>query len=155
MRAELTGYELNGTFSADVVPKGVNVITAKWVFTWKTDSGGLITKAKARLVARGFGQRHGVDFFETFAATPSVSSIKVAIVTAVQNGWPLFHLDVEQAFVRAPLDFDVYMKLPSGCGSKTGQVMRLDRALYGVKQAGRQWASHLSKTMMDEHDMAM
>ena len=62
MRAELTGHELNGTFSADVVPKGVNVITVKWVFTWKTDSGGLITKAKARLVARGFGQRHGFDF---------------------------------------------------------------------------------------------
>ena len=60
------------------------------------------------------------------------------IATAVQNEWPLFHLDVEQAFVRAPLDFDVYMKRPSGCGSKTGQVVRLDRALYGVKQAGRQ-----------------
>ena len=86
MRAELTGHGLNGTFSADVVPKGVNAIMAKWVFTWKTDSGGLITKAKARLVARGFGQRHGVDFFETFAPTPSVSSIKVAIATAVQNG---------------------------------------------------------------------
>ena len=97
LRAEFTGYELNGPFSADVVPEGVNVITAKWVSTWKTDSGGLITKAKTRLVARGFGQRHGVDFFETFAATPSVSSIKVAIATAVMNGWPLFHLDVEQA----------------------------------------------------------
>ena len=55
--------------------------------------------------------------------------------------------------MRAPLDFDVYMKLPSGSGSKTGQVVRLDRALYGVKQAGRQWAAHLCKTMVDEHDM--
>ena len=77
----------------------------------------------------------------------------MAIATAVQNGWPLFHPDVEQAFVRAPLDSDVYMKLPSGCGSKTGQVVRLDRALYGVKQAGRQWAAHLCTTMVDEHDM--
>ena len=55
--------------------------------------------------------------------------------------------------MKAPLDFDVYMKLPSGCGSKTGQVVRLDRALYGVKQADRQWAAHLCKTMVDEHDM--
>ena len=86
MRAKLTGHELNGTFPAEFVPKEVNVITAKWVFTWKTDSGGLITKAKARLVARGFGQRHGVEFFEKFVATPSVSSIKVATATAVQNG---------------------------------------------------------------------
>ena len=55
MRAESTGHELNGTFLADVVPKGVNVITAKWVFTWKTASGGLITTGKARLVSHGFG----------------------------------------------------------------------------------------------------
>ena len=111
MRAELTGHELNGSFFTDAVPKGDNGITAKWVFTWKTDSGGLITKTKARLVAHGFEQRHGVDFFETFAATPLISSIKVAIATAVQNGWPLFHHDVELAFVRALLNFDVYMKL--------------------------------------------
>ena len=45
------------------------------------------------------------------------------------------------------------MKRPSGCGSKTGQVVRLDRALYGVKEAGRQWAAHLCKTMVNEHDM--
>ena len=113
----------------------------------------MITKAKARLVARGFGQRHGIDFFETFAATASVSSIKVAIATAVQSGWPLFHPDVEQAFVKAPLDFDVFMKPPSGCGSKTAQVVRLNRALYGVKQVGCQWVAHLCKTMVDEHDM--
>ena len=54
----MTGHEFNGTFSADVVPKGIKVVSAKWVFTWKTDSGGLITKAKTKLVARGFGQRH-------------------------------------------------------------------------------------------------
>ena len=72
MRAELTGHGLNGTFSADVVPKGVNALMAKWVFTRKADSGGLITKAKARLVASSFRQRHGVYFFETFAATTSV-----------------------------------------------------------------------------------
>ena len=50
MRLELEGRNEIVTFSADVVPKGVNVITAKWVFTWKTDSDGCITKAKARLV---------------------------------------------------------------------------------------------------------
>ena len=55
--------------------------------------------------------------------------------------------------MRAPLDSDVYMKLTSGCGSKTDQVVRLDRALYSVKQAGHQWAAHLCKTKVDEHDM--
>ena len=75
MRLEVDRYIEIGTFSADVVPKGVNAITAKWVSAWKTDSDGYITKAKARLVARGFGQQLGVDNFNTFAPTPTVSSI--------------------------------------------------------------------------------
>ena len=76
MRLELEGYTEIGTFSADVLPKGVNVITAKWVFAWKTDSDSYITKAKARLVTRGFGQELDVDYFNTFAPTPTVSSTK-------------------------------------------------------------------------------
>ena len=75
LRLELDRHIEIGPFSADVVPKGVNVITAKWMFAWKTDSDGYITKAKARLVARGFGQQLGVDHFNTFAPTPIVSSI--------------------------------------------------------------------------------
>ena len=85
MRLELDGHIEIGTFSADVVPKGVNVITAKWVFAWKTNSDGYITKAKVRLVARGFGQQLGVDYFKTFAPTPIVPSLKVALAIAVQN----------------------------------------------------------------------
>ena len=80
MRAELTGHEFNGTFSADVVPKGIKVVSAKWVFTWKTDSGGLITKAKTKLVARGFGQRHSVVVFRMFVATPSVSDSVIVLI---------------------------------------------------------------------------
>ena len=56
MQAELGGHEEAGTFSVCNVPEAANVITAKWVFTWKTDADGIITKAKARLVARGFAQ---------------------------------------------------------------------------------------------------
>ena len=63
MKLELDGHIEIGTFSADVVPKTVDVITAKWFFAWKTDSDGYITKAKARLVARGVGQQLDVDYF--------------------------------------------------------------------------------------------
>ena len=152
MKLELDGHIEIGTFSADVVPKGVNVITAKWVSAWKTDSDGYITKAKVRLVARGFGQQLGVDYFNTFAPTPTVSSIKVALAIAVQNDWPLYHFDVKQAFV-AKLDTDVYMKLPYGCEERSGKVVKLDRKLYGIKQTGRQWSAVLCQTLVDEHGM--
>ena len=85
--------------------------------------------------------------------TPTVSSIKVALAIAVQNDWPLYHFDVKQTFVQAKLDTDVYMKLPYGCGERTGKVVKLDRALYGIKQAGRQWSAALCQTLVDEHGM--
>ena len=72
MRLELKGEIEIGTFSADVVPKGVKLITEKCMFAWKTDSDGYTTKAEARLVARGFGQQLDVDYFSTFTPTPTV-----------------------------------------------------------------------------------
>ena len=75
MRLELDEHIEIGTFSADV-PNRVNVITAKWVFAWKTDSDGYITKAKARLIASGFGQQLGADYFNTFAPTQPCHLLK-------------------------------------------------------------------------------
>ena len=150
MHAELEGHKTAGTFATDETPKDVNVITAKWVFDWKTDANGLITKRKATLVARGFGQRYAVDYFETFAATPTMSSIKLVMAVAVQEGWPLYHFDVEQHFVRAKMDTNVFMKLPNGCGTLTGDVVRLEKAIYGVKQSGRQWSLLLNKTLTED-----
>ena len=65
------------------------------MFAWKTDSYGYITKAKARLVARGFGQQLDVDYVNTFTPTPTVSSIKVALAIVMQNDWPVYHFDVK------------------------------------------------------------
>ena len=93
MRLELDGHIEIARFR--LMMWWVNVIAAKWVFAWKTDSDGYITKAMARLVARGFGQQLGMDYFNTFAPTPTVSSMKVALVIAVQNDWPLYHFDVK------------------------------------------------------------
>ena len=123
------------------------------MFAWKIYSDSYITKAKARLVARGFGQQLGVDYFNTFVSTPTVSSNKVALAIAVHNDWPLYHFDVKQAFVQANLDTYIYMKLPYGCGERTGKVVKLDRALYGIKQAERQWSAVFCQSLEDEHGM--
>lgn len=96
----------------------------------KTDHDSFTTKA--RVVARALGKKHGVDYFETFAATPSVSSMNMELAIAVRTH------RLTQAFVRAPLDTDVFMKLPMGCGRRTGDMVKLDRAPYGVKQTSCQ-----------------
>ena len=94
-----------------------------------------------------------MDYFNTFALTPTVPSIKVALAIAVQNYWALYHSDVKQAFVLAKLDTNVYMKLSYGCGERTGNVVKLDRALYGIKQAGHQWSAVLCQTSVDKNGM--
>ena len=71
---------------------------------WKTDSNGYITRAKARLVARGFHQVEGVDYVETFAPTPTTATIRLAAAYACQKDVELLHFDVDQAFVRLKLD---------------------------------------------------
>ena len=99
--------------------------------------------AKARLVARGFSQREGVDFFETYSPCPSVPSIRLLTAVARELGLDLCHFDAEQAFVQSELEEDLYIRLPQGCGELSGKVVKLGRSLYGLKQASRTWHHHL------------
>ena len=101
--------------------------------------------AKARLVARGFGQREGIDFLDTFPPCPSVMSWLAAL--ACELDLDLCHFDAEQAFVQSDLDEVVFIRLPPGCGALSGKVMRLRRSLNGLKQASRTWHYYLVRGM--------
>ena len=100
-------------------------------------------RAKARLVARGFGQREGIDFFDTFSPCPSVISIRLLAALACELDLDLCHFDAVQAFVLLDLDEVVYISLPPSCGALSGKVGRLRRSLYGLNQASRTWPYHL------------
>ena len=104
-------------------------------------------RANARLVARGFGQREGIDFFYTFSPCPSVMSIRLLAALACELDLDLCHFDAEQAFVQSDLDEVVYIRLPPGCGALSGKVVRLRRSLYGLKQASRTWHYYLVRGM--------
>ena len=54
------------------------------------------------------------------------------------------HFCVEQAFVQSKLNEDVFLRLPRGCGCLSGKVVRLNKSLYGLKQASRSWHAHLT-----------
>ena len=101
MRAEFKGLiGLNAFEFVDVVPDGVNVVSARWMFPWKVEKNGNIVKPKARLVARGFSQVHSEDFLETYAPTPAASSVKLLVAIAVKSKWKLRELDVKQVFIQ-------------------------------------------------------
>ena len=122
----------------------------KWVKNWKTDDRGNVIKPKSRMEARGFGQVHNIDFSETFAPTPSAANGKIVVVVANEKGWLLRHLDVKQGFIQAHLDEAVYMRLSAGCGNMSGEVVLLQRAVYGLRQAGRQWSLRLSRMLLQK-----
>ena len=105
-------------------------------------------KPKARLIARGFSQVRTIDFLEPYAPTPATPSVKLLVAIAVKNDWELRQLDVKQALIQADLNFNVFMKLPDGCGDKSGKVMKLNKSVYGLKQAGRCWAMHLGDVIV-------
>ena len=117
---------------------------AQWLFDWKSDEFGGVSKAKSRLVARGFKQREGIDFGEMFAPTVSSSCVRLLSGIACDFDLDVCHFDVEQAFVQSKLDEDVFLRLPRGCGRLSGKVVRLNKSLYGLKQASRSWHAHLT-----------
>lgn len=120
------------------------MIDAKWLFSWKSDEFGWISKAKSRLVARGFKQREGIDFGETFAPTVSSACVRLLSAIACELDLDVCHFDLEQAFIQSKLTGSIFLRLPAACGSLSGKIVQLNKSLYGLKQASRSWHAHLT-----------
>ncbi|CAN0044804.1 unnamed protein product, partial [Sphacelaria rigidula] len=144
MRIGFSGLMAAGTF-ADVtdIPEGCNIVCAK------SDSHGMVDRAKARMVAEGYSQVEGIDYFDTFDPAASATSNRLVAAMACKIDWDLRHLDVDQAFTQSELDTDIYLHPPPGSGSVSGKVVRLNKALYGLKQSGRAWYQLLSSTLVE------
>ena len=100
------------------------------------------------MIVRGDEQRANVDFGELFAPTVAVSSVCLLTAMACELDVDLRHFDIEQAFVQSDLAENVFMRLPQGCGRLSGMIARLNKSLYGLKQALRQWHAHLTRFLL-------
>ena len=107
-------------------------------------------KTKSRLVAEGFSQVAGVDYNETTSPTPATAPVKMIAAVADEKDLPVYHLDVSQTFVQAPLKEEIFMRLPPGCGELPGNIVRLLKCQYGLKKAGREWHMLLVSWLVDE-----
>ena len=141
MHSELDAIERNKTWMLVPRPKSRKIVSTKWIFKTKYKADGSLDKHKAQLVARGFTQRPGVDFDETYAPTARMTTIRTLFSLAAHHQWPLFQMDVKSAFLNGVLKNKVYVEQPPGftVPDKEDWVYRLQKALYGLKQAGRQW----------------
>ncbi|SOV08507.1 uncharacterized protein UDID_17414 [Ustilago sp. UG-2017a] len=115
----------------------------------KTDTNMIPTKYKARLVARGFTQREGLDYVEIFVPVAPIQAIRGVLAIAAVRDWEVDSIDVKQAYLNSSLHHDVYLKPPVGTRIPPGKVLKLVKGLYGLKQSGRKWNieldSHLQK----------
>ena len=131
------------------VPAGANVMHCHFVFAIKRKADGSIDKFKARLVADGNTQKHGVDFNRVFATVVKALTIRLVLAIAAARDYNLTSLDIRQAYLQATIDEDLYMRAPPGINSRGGElVCKLRRSLYGLKQAGREWAQLLSSFLV-------
>jgi hypothetical protein len=146
---ELDQLEKLQVWTAVEPKKGTKVIGARWVFALKRDPSGAITKYKARYVARGFNQRPGQDCGDTYAPTASLATLRLLFSISTQQGYVSHSFDVSSAYLYSPIDEEVYVKPPTELRPNLkGKVLRLKKALYGTKQAGRCWWLHF-KTILE------
>ncbi|CAI7796984.1 unnamed protein product, partial [Closterium sp. NIES-53] len=104
---------------------------------------------KARYVARGFSQRQGVDYFQTFSPTPKMTTLWVLLHVAAQRDYELHSLDFSIAFLQGSLHEEIWLRRPPGfTGSfPTGTQWSLRRPVYGLRQAPREWHDTLRTTL--------
>lgn len=124
------------------LPVRSNILPSKFVFKVKLKEDGTIDKFKARLVAGGHKQIHGVDFNEVYASTGKYKTLRIMMSLAAKMGYDLHQMDVPAAFVKGSLakDENVYMQIPEPYRvGREGQVLKLKKSLYGLHQAGRNW----------------
>lgn len=143
---EAMNVEINNLINRKVftlVPRPVDrkVVSCRWHLKKKFNPDGSIMKYKARLVARGFTQREGIDYHETFAPSSRQESLKAFLAVNGNRDWEVIQLDVVGAFLYGELDKEVYLAQPEGFVDPIfpDHVWKLNQSLYGLKQSARQW----------------
>jgi hypothetical protein len=127
------------------LPKDRRAIKCRWVYAVKHDG-----RCKARLVAKGFTQEYGIDYEETFSLVSRFESIRAVLALAAMEDWEIEAMDITGAYLYGELDKEIYMEQPPGF-VKEGQehkVCKLQRAIYGLKQLGKQWNKEIHASLI-------
>jgi hypothetical protein len=145
MMEEYQSIMKNDVWEVVARPEGKSIVTSKWIFKIKHAADRCIEKYKAKFVARGFSQKEGIDYEETFAPVARYTSIRAVISLAAVLGWRLHQMDVKTAFLNGMIEHEVYIEQPEGfvVHGKESHVCILKKALYGLKQAPRTWHSRI------------
>ena len=151
MNSEYQALLRNNTWSLVPPPSSAHIVGCRWIYKLKYRPDGSIDRHKARLVAQGFTQTPGIDYFDTFSPVVKPCTIRLILALAVSFQWLVRQLDVENAFLNGDLEEEVFMTQPQGFVNPTypTYVCKLHKALYGLKQAPRAWFQKLRIALLD------
>ncbi|MBW0538177.1 hypothetical protein O181_077892 [Austropuccinia psidii MF-1] len=128
--------------------RDMKIIKTKFIFDLKRKGNPEELVYKARLVARGFCQRYGIDCEHTYAPTASLTSLRLLLAMALRNGWKTATFDVSVAYLHSPIAETIFVEAPVEFRPEwEGKVMQLNKAMYGLKQAGHFWWQHFRSIM--------
>ncbi|KAJ9510201.1 hypothetical protein QJQ45_015674 [Haematococcus lacustris] len=150
MHSELASLHANGTWTLVERPSGARVLPTKWVLKIKRDATGAIEKFKARLVAKGFMQVSGVDVGDVYAPVSKHTTLRSLLALAAARDMEVHQIDVEAAFLNGMLQLDEVIHVQQPEGFEEGSpntVCRLQKALYGLRQAPRAWHAKLKQEL--------
>nr|GFA70357.1 retrovirus-related Pol polyprotein from transposon TNT 1-94 [Tanacetum cinerariifolium] len=129
-----------------------NIINMKWLWKNKRDEENTIIRNKYRLVAKGYSQKAGVNFEESFAPVARLEAVRLFIAYAAHKSLTVYLIDVKTSFLYRPLKEEVYVNQPNGFVDPyhPDKVYRLKKALYGLKQDPSAWYDELSTFLVSK-----
>ena len=135
IQEEYNSHQKCGTWElVERPPSGTNIVGSKWCFKLKRNTDGTIARYKARLVAQGFSQKHGVDYFETFSPTSDFTALRCLLTVAASKDWEIGQADIGTAYLNGDVDTTIYMCQPQGY-TQGDKVCLLKKSIYGLKQS--------------------
>jgi hypothetical protein len=140
---EIKALIAKGVFTVVLLPPGKKALSTKLVFKLKLTPSADISSFKARIVARGFMQKHGIDFDESWSPTVRSESVRILLAICALLGWVRTQIDIPTAYLHAALHEEVYARPPPPVELPLGHVWKLNKALYGLVQSARAWFHHL------------
>ena len=149
LQVEIDVHAKIGTWEGVELPEGKKPIGCWWVYAVKTTPEGEFEKANAGIVAQGFTQHPGMDYYEATSPVVKFGSLCVLMSIANALNWEIHMMDVKGAYLNSDLDEEIYMCQPEGFDDTSGQVLKLKCTLYSLKQSRCTWHKCLCNTILE------
>lgn len=151
---EFDAMEANHTWDVAVLPPKKKAVGCRLLFSLKFNANGTLERRKVRCVTKGYTQKEGQDYNDTFSSVAKMATVKLLLKISATKKWSLTQLDVSNAFLNGDLEEEIYMKIPEGYAERKGvvfppgTVLKHNKSIYGLKQASRQWFKKFSAVLL-------